>query len=98
MILLLSKTNLNNETVENLFNITDTRPNNQLLEAGTSTTFTIKVEFRSDADRMPNGDIEYVVKVDYSQQTGEIIEGQNDWTFVVSDAGEIIAYNYGIFR
>ena len=84
------------EADKDLFNITDTRPNNQLLEAGTSTTFTIKVEFRSDADRMPNGDIEYVVKVDYSQQTGEVggEEEYEDWLYKIDESGTITAYNY----
>ena len=84
------------EQDKDLFNITDTRSSSELLEAGTSTTFTIKVEFRSDADRMPSSDIEYTVKVDYSQQTEIPSEGETeeDWTFKVNSDGLITAYNY----
>ena len=84
------------EQDKNLFNITDNRPEDMLLPAGEFITFTIKVEYRLDADRMPSSDIEYTVKVDYSQQTEIPSEGETeeDWTFKVNSDGLITAYNY----
>ena len=93
------------ETDKDLYIVESTMPENAKLEAGKSITFTITITFNKYAEKLPEGDVNFGISLDYSQGNipewggntpGEGTESEKDWDFEVDENGTITAYNYDL--
>ena len=87
----------NPENTDNsLFKITNDAEEGTAINAGESISFKVRIEFDSEADRMPTSSVNFNLYTNVVQklEQGGQIPDEEDWTFKVDESGTLIAYNY----